>query len=375
MTEGSRDDGRMARRSIDFTSALYLGIRHSSRALRPWSQLTTGKPAALETAPAARATAAALARLQGCERTILLPSTLHLFFDLFEVLRRDGMRIYADAATYPTALWGAERARSRGAPLRPIAHYDARAARLAIEEDERTQLRPVIVADGFCPGCGRPAPLRDYLDCVIPYGGYVILDDTQALGVWGRDPGATRPYGSGGGGSLRLHSLQSPHVVLGSSLAKGFGVPLAALSGSARLIERFASDSETLVHASPPSLAALHATEHALAVNALRGDTMRMRLAKRVMMFQSALWGTELSAIRSVFPVQTVSLEREDEAVRLHQALSGAGIRTAILRGTCAPGARLAFIITASHAPGEIAWAADALAVLSPNLGTRRARP
>jgi hypothetical protein len=25
--------------------------------------------------------------------------------------------------------------------------------------------RPVIVTDGFCPGCGRLAPLRDYLTC------------------------------------------------------------------------------------------------------------------------------------------------------------------------------------------------------------------
>ena len=31
---------------LDFTSALYLGLRHGSGSLRPWSALTTGVPAA-----------------------------------------------------------------------------------------------------------------------------------------------------------------------------------------------------------------------------------------------------------------------------------------------------------------------------------------
>jgi 8-amino-7-oxononanoate synthase len=32
---------------LDFTSALYLGLRHESRSLAAWRQLTTGGPAAL----------------------------------------------------------------------------------------------------------------------------------------------------------------------------------------------------------------------------------------------------------------------------------------------------------------------------------------
>jgi 8-amino-7-oxononanoate synthase len=84
---------------LDFTSALYLGIRHPSRSLRPWSQFTTGKPAALELAPGAEAITTVLAELQGCERVTLLPSTLHLFFDLFEALRQEGMRLYVEVRT------------------------------------------------------------------------------------------------------------------------------------------------------------------------------------------------------------------------------------------------------------------------------------
>src|SRR5215207_90634 len=221
------DEG--AGRVIDFTSSLYLGIRHPSRSLRPWLQFTTGKPAVLGKVPAALAVAEALAKLQGCERVTLLPSTLHLFFDLFETLRRDAISIYIDEAAYRVARWGAERAVARGVPFREIPHYDPEAAYRIIKADEATGLRPVILADGFCPDCGCPAPLRAYLRCVVPFDGYVVLDDTQALGIWGADRNRMEPYGSGGGGSLRFHGLQSPNVILGSSLAKGFGVPVAAL--------------------------------------------------------------------------------------------------------------------------------------------------
>jgi 8-amino-7-oxononanoate synthase len=255
---------------LDFTSALYLGIRHPSQLLRPWSQLTTGKPAALGSPPSSHAVASALAELQGCERATLLPSTLHLFFDLFEVLRREGMRLYIDAGAYPMARWGAEWAASRGALLRQFPHYDPVSAQQMIEQDSASGLRPVILADGFCPDCGRTAPLPEYLRSVIRDRGYVVLDDTQALGIWGQAPSELNPYGSGGGGSLRLHNICSHNVIIGSSLAKGFGVPLAMLGGGAKLISQFLRRSETRVHASPPSIAVLHAADHALMVSSTR---------------------------------------------------------------------------------------------------------
>jgi len=118
----------MAQATIAFTSSLYLGIRHPSRSLRPWLQLTTGKPAALGAVPRASAVADALAKLQGCDSVTLLPSTLHLFIDLFDVLRRDAISLYVDEAAYPIARWGAERAATRGVRLREIPHFNPEAA-------------------------------------------------------------------------------------------------------------------------------------------------------------------------------------------------------------------------------------------------------
>jgi 8-amino-7-oxononanoate synthase len=334
---------------LDFTSALYLAIHHPSRSLRVWPQLTTGKPAALEVPPGTGVVAEALAELQGCECVTLLPSTLHLFFDLFEVLRGEGVRLFVDAGVYPMARWGAERAAARGAPMHQVPHYDPLAAARMIESDQRTDLRPVIVADGFCPACGRAAPLRRYLTCVVPRGGYVVLDDTQALGIWGHDASRSNPFGRGGGGSLRLHGLRSPAVIVGSSLAKAFGVPVAALSGSANVVRRFERTSETRMHASPPSAAVLSAAARALQINRERGDAIRRHLAELVLHFRNAMRAGGIGVAGGRFPVQALAIGQAAEPVRLHKALLAAAIRTVLARTRTRPGARVLFILNASH--------------------------
>jgi 8-amino-7-oxononanoate synthase len=343
---------------LDFTSALYLGIRHPSRSLRSWPGLTTGKPAALESPPTAECVARSLAALQGCERVGLFPSTLHLFFDLFEVLRHKGIGLYVDGGAYPIARWGAERAAARGVLLRTIPHYDPIGARAMIEKDRASGLRPVILADGYCPHCGRTAPLKQFLNSVIPDNGYIVLDDTQALGIFGEAPDRANPYGRGGGGSLRLHDIHSPAVIVGSSLAKGFGAPLAALGGDTQLIRQFMRRSETRVHCSPPSIAALHAAEHALALNRIRGDAIRRHLVELVVRFREQIDGMRISVSRSLFPVQALSLDPQVGAVRSHRMLREAGVRTLLLRNRTTSDGKLSFVFNASHSIDDVDQAA-----------------
>ena len=179
----------LARRMLDFSSSLYLGLRHASRSLAPWDRLTNGMPSALAEPPGAAAVAAALAALIGGERAVLVPSTLHLFWDLFGIRAGDAIAVYVNAAHYPIAWWGIERAAARGVAVRPFNHHDAGALRRLIDHDARRGIRPLVVADGFCPRCGRPAPVSDYLDEARRLGGSLLIDDTQALGIFGHSPG------------------------------------------------------------------------------------------------------------------------------------------------------------------------------------------
>jgi 8-amino-7-oxononanoate synthase len=174
----------------DFSSALYLGFEHGSGSLPGWTQLTPGKPAALEEVPGTRHVQRELAVLTGCERVVPGASTLHLFNDLFGMLAsRNDIAIWIDEAAYPIARWGTDRAAASGVPVRVFARHDAEDLWKAMNASRGA--RPVIVTDGFCPMRGEPAPLADYVRCAAAGNGLLIVDDTQALGVFGRpdEPG------------------------------------------------------------------------------------------------------------------------------------------------------------------------------------------
>lgn len=347
---------------LDFTSALYLGLRHPSGSLRPWDQLTLGRPAAIDEPRGAAAVAADLAALQGCERATLLPSTLHLFMDLFAMLADGHVAIYRDGGSYPIISWGAERSALRGAPVHVFPHHDPTGLRRFLARTASRTRRPVVLADGYCPVCGGPTPLADYLDSVRRYGGLLVIDDTQALGILGRNPNQDVPYGWGGGGSLRRADLRGPDILTGASLAKGFGVPVATLAGSTDMIRRFRGGSASRVHCSPPSAAVIHAAEHALAVNRDCGDVLRHRLAERVRRFRDGLTRLGLAADGRLFPVQTLRPIRGLDALRLYRLLWQRGIRSVPLRRRDQDGARLGFLITARHRPEEIDLCLSALA-------------
>lgn len=350
---------------LDFTSALYLGMRHASRSLEPWGQLTTGVPAALSTALGTDLVTRALAALQGCERATLAPSTLHLFWDLFGVLADSPTAIYMDSGVYPIARWGMERAAARGVPVRGFRHHDAEALRKLLRWGARPGVRAVVVTDGFCPACGRGAPLADYLRAAREVGGLLIIDDTQAAGIFGESPRAGAPYGSGGGGMLRWHNLRDPHALLVSSLAKGFGVPVAVLAGSAAAVGGFEENSHTRVHCSPPSIVTLHALKHALVLNREHGDALRLRLARLVRHFRSRLAEVGFAAEGNLFPVQTLTAPGGYDAMQLHEPLQKLDIQAVLHRPRPGQKPRLSFIINARHRRADLDAAVGALASLT----------
>ncbi len=348
-------------RMLSFTSALFLGMRHASRSLRAWGQLTTGFPSALGTPSSAVRVAQTVAKLQGCDRGILAPSTLHLFWDLFGIISGDGVTIYMDAGAYPIARWGAERAAGRGVIVRNFPHHDPEALGRLLRRDAHRRTRPLVVTDGWCPRCGKPAPIADYLVHTRRFGGQLLMDDTQALGILGGAPGPDAPYGAGGGGLLRWFDVDGRDVLAISSLAKGFGVPVAVLAGNSATVKRLAARSATRIHCSPPSAAVVHAAERALILNRQRGNALRRRLAELVQRFRSRLARNGFSARGGIFPVQTLMSLGGADARTLHERLLGLGVRTVLHPGRNGHKPGLSFLITTRHTPPEIDYAVDAL--------------
>ena len=360
----------------DFTSALYLGFTHPSASLSSWGALTLGRPAALEEPTGGRTLTRELTQLIGGEAGILYPSTLHLFRDVFQVTAPKGTVILFDAASYAIARWAAEGAAVKGIPIETFPHRDVVALERRVRQARRAGQRPLIVADGLCPSCGRPAPLPALARLAADAGGRLVIDDTQALGVLGREPSVTAPLGTGGGGTLAWHGLSSQNTVVGASLAKAFGAPLAILSAASGTLKRIAREGETRIHTSPPSAANIAAGRNAVALNWTHGDHRRARLVRLVGQLRTELRKLDLQSRSELpIPMQVIAMPSLRAAKAALASLDENGVRALVTRSCLGDLPSLTLLITARHAPADIARTTAALArAMGVNSHARRQR-
>lgn len=348
---------------LDFTRALYLGMHHSSRTLRPWDQLTNGLPAVVESPVEHVRVARRVARLMGMESATVARSTLHLIFDIFSSLSNERVTLYVDSGVYPIVRWGVAWAVALGVQVNMFRHHDVEALAQQIRRNTLGMSQPIVITDGWCPRCGQAAPIDQYLEQVRRFGGMLIMDDTQALGIFGYcDNSRPTQYGQGGGGLLRWFGLTGLDIVVVSSLAKAFGAPLAVLTSSTKIISRFKTNSKTRMHSSQPSAADVLAAEHALDLNVSYGDTLRQRLSQLIRQFRHGLTEMGLVPKGALFPVQILTADCGIDPPLLYRQLYRIGVRTILLGADPPHQMELAFVINARQSPNDIRQAVDSIA-------------
>jgi 8-amino-7-oxononanoate synthase len=358
---------------IDLSSALYLEMRHAHHDIPGWRQMTTGVPASVREDVRSIAVGQAIAGMQGLERGLTGASTLHLFEDLYSWLADMPVTLYVDEFVYPVARCGIEKLTVKGIPIHPYRHQQAAHLAVLMRRSANKNRIPVVLTDGWCPQCGRPAPLHPITGLLARHGGIGVMDDTQALGLLGERSagraGGLRPnndqwssaYGRGGGGLLRWSAAPGDRMLSITSLAKSFGVPMAVISGSHRLIGEFRASSGTVDHSSPPSIAHLSAAQRALTINSEEGDCRRRRLFAGVTRFKQRLSMAGISSKGGLFPVQHLGGLSQDSLLSLHQALEKDDIRTVLTKDHQSPVPQLTLLFRAGLRDEEIDRVTDKL--------------
>ena len=301
-----------------------------------------------------------MAALQGCEAAIFATSTFQLFWDFFDLLSGEEVVIYLEEGTYPIVQWGVDRANYQGVAVSYFPRQNLEYLNFMLSQNLANKKRPVVV-DGINSTKWHPSPLSDYLKAIEPFGGLLVVDDTQALGLFGHSSDSKAPFGYGGGGSLQWHVLESPNILLVSSLAKGFGVPIAVFSGSKQLIEWFRAKSQTLEHCSPPCMPLLHAVEHALNINESEGDKIRHYLNANIIKFQTLLQEAGFLKTASLFPIQVVVSPQIHDLEYFKRKLYDRRLRVLFQQSSDKSFSYVALCITAEHSLDEIEFAADVL--------------
>jgi len=346
---------------IDFTSSLYLAMKHGSSELNSWQQLTTGVPAILSEPYLAKLIAQQVADMQGLESGIVAPSTLHLYWDLFGYLRELPIAIFIDEHIYPVSRYGIERLQRGNILVRTFGHFNAGSLDEVIKKTIPKGVAPYVLTDGYCPFCGIGAPIDKYLSIIKPYKGRIIIDDTQAFGILGQLKNNRSPYGCGGGGSLKWKGINDGSIVTIISLAKAFGVPMSVLSGESRFVDAFKDKSETRINSSPTSNAHLQAASHAIRLNRLQGDQRRNKLWHNVLTLKKHLRKKGIFLQGGVFPVQHTNLNPH-RTFELFKKLKKNDIKTALVVPHKGQRPAVSFIIRYDHSIEEILRLVDCIA-------------
>ncbi|MBL0358500.1 MAG: aminotransferase class I/II-fold pyridoxal phosphate-dependent enzyme [Chitinophagaceae bacterium] len=335
----------------DFTSSLYLGMHHSAAELEQLQQLTTGVPAALYETRSAKKLASGVAAMQRLDEGLTMPSTLHIYHDLYVLLAQCNVVVFVDKEVYPVSKYGIEKLYLSKKTIYYFNHNDAASLDELIKKHTGNAL-PVIITDGWCTYCGKPAPLNMYIEILRPYNGYLIVDDTQAFGVLGTTTGKNT-YGKGGGGILQWLNTGKKNIVSITSLAKAFGVPLAVISGDKIFLDAYKMNSETMLYSSPVSTAHLIAGLHALDINKRDGSTKRNKLLKNVLLARHLLKIAGVFINGGIFPVQSIPFKRRTDAEFTHRFLKRNKIETVLTEGHSKIPS-VTFVITCNHSVIDI---------------------
>lgn len=344
---------------LDLTSSLFLGLHHGSDELGGWATLTTGRAAALGEPDLARRVAARVAANQGAAAGVVHRSALHALVDVVDVLAPTA--VVVDAHAYPLAgLAAGSAAARRGTSVRTFAHHDAGDARRVLTATGAR--RPVLVTDGWCVGCNRPAPLADLERAVREHGGTLVVDDTQAYGVLGHRSGQAA-FGHDGGGTWRWSGGRPVSAVQVVSLAKGLGAPVAVTTGPRPVVDRLATHG-TRWHSSAPTSADLLAADRATAPR-LRDELAgrRRRLWALVQALRDGLRRLGLHVTGLPFPLVHVRAPSVDP-VRLVHGLCALGVRGLALAPACHPTPTLTFALRADLTDRDVHTVLGALRVV-----------
>ncbi|RDV09382.1 pyridoxal phosphate-dependent aminotransferase family protein [Arthrobacter sp. RT-1] len=327
---------------VDFTSALFLGQRHPSAVVPPWTELTTGVPAVLRELPAATELASAVAAQQHAGSGLVARSALHGMMDILQVLPQPGDLLLVDAGAYPLTQWACRAAAARGVRVVTFPHFRPPAV--------VPQTRTWLVTDGWCQGCGRSAPLGAMQTLVGKTGGRVVVDDSLAFGVLGQRA-AEASFGDGSG-AVRWQGLKHDGVVWLGSLAKAYGTPVTVITGDRPTITRLARHGGNRLHSSPPSAADLGAGLSA--VRDSRMPRLRDRLWRLTRWLRQAFGNLGLPPLGLPFPIVGTRLDSLQLARRWRSMLVARGVQVLVQLPRCQPGALLSAVVRADHPQADL---------------------
>ncbi len=261
-------------RVADFASNDYLGLASDPRVARAAHAVLqaegTGAAAARLISgnhPIHEALEHTLARLKGCDYTLLFPSGYMVNVGAIPALADRGDVIYSDALNHASLIDGCRLSR---ATVRVFPHNDLDALERMLAAERSQFRRALIVVEGVFSMDGDYCPLDRLVPIARHHEAWTYVDDAHGTGV----------LGATGAGSLEHFGVSRDVDVVVGTLGKALGTAGAYVGGSQELVEFLVSRARSFIFTtgSPPAMAA--ATLEALRIAEVEGwrrDAVRDR--------------------------------------------------------------------------------------------------
>lgn len=239
-------------RVADFASNDYLGLASDPRVARAAQAILqaegTGAAAARLISgnhPLHEALEHTLARLKGCDFTLLFPSGYMANVGAIPALTDAGDVIYSDSLNHASLIDGCRLSR---ATVRVFPHNDLDALERLLVEERHRYRRALVVVEGVFSMDGDRCPLDRLVPLARRHQAWTYVDDAHGTGV----------LGATGAGSLEHYGVSGLVDVVVGTLGKALGTSGAYVGGSQELVELLVSRARSFIFTtgSPPSLAA-----------------------------------------------------------------------------------------------------------------------
>ncbi len=342
-------------RVSDFASNDYLGLASDPRVARAAMAVLQAEGVGAGAArlisgnfPVHEALEHTLARLKGCDYTLLFPSGYMVNTGAIPALAQHGDVIFSDELNHASLIDGCRLAR---AAVRVFPHNDLDTLDAMLREERHRYRRALIVVEGVYSMDGDLCPLDRLVPLARRHNAWTYVDDAHGTGV----------LGDTGSGTIEHFGVKGEVDVVVGTLGKALGTAGAYVGGSQELVEYLVSTARSFIFTtgSPPALAA--ATLEALRiadVERWRRDAVRdraRRLRTKLAEGGIPMTGPEDSHIVPVIVGDAVRTMMATAELRRRGFLVG-GVRPP----TVPPGtSRLRISVSAVH-PVELV---DALAV------------
>lgn len=257
-----------------------------------------------------------LADFMQVEDAVLCQSGWCANVDLVQMLGDEDTPVYLDLYVH-ASLW--DGARASNAPLHPFRHNRPDSLQKLVERHGPG----IVVVDAMYSADGSICPLEEIADIAEQSGCIVVADESHSLGT----------YGDEGEGLVLTLGLKDKIHYRTASLSKAFATRAGLVSGPARVMEFFRSQSRSMLYSSallPHEISGLAATLAVIRKESWRRD----RLWKNTSYLRREL--TKLGYNLGQSDSQVIALEAgpEERTMQLRDAMEQHGIFGAVF---CSP--------------------------------------